>query len=63
MVTGPPTAVILSGCDDTLPLDPLKLSELLESETELVAQHGAASRPTARGRGSRMCFFTGDQNS
>jgi hypothetical protein len=61
IVTVPPTAVIFRGCEETLPLDPLKLSEVLESETELLAQHGAASRLTARER--RMCFFTGDQNS
>jgi hypothetical protein len=61
IVTAPPTAVIFSGCDETLPVDPLKLSEVLESETEPVAQHGAAQRLTARGR--RMCFFTGERDS
>jgi hypothetical protein len=34
IVTGPPTAVIFRGCDETLPLDPLKVSEVLESETD-----------------------------
>jgi hypothetical protein len=59
IVTAPPTAVIFSGCDEALPVDPLKLSEVLESETEPLAQHGAAQRLSARGR--RMCFFTGGE--
>jgi hypothetical protein len=59
IVTGPPTAVIFRGCDETPPLDPLKLSEVLERETLLAAQHGAPSRLAMRVR--RMCFVKGDK--
>jgi hypothetical protein len=51
--------VSFRGCDETLPLDPLKLRDVLEREMLLAAQHGAPSRLAIRVR--RMCFVTGDQ--